>query len=219
MPVNHMFFFVPTDAMLHGDILMCAPEQKPPQHSSPVDCEWPPGVDVRCSDGQRVNMSDADVLGYLLQEQQVYIELTFPAPILQKGLVLIDSPGVGEATRLRERPLTSFVIKEAQKADAFVYVLDAKRGTPTEEDERTLIGLLGYRNQISRLSVEYLLEHNPIGSDAPSLYYLITTLNTLRTWSRILTLTLALFASHPCARGFTATFPQQVFEVGLLHHE
>ena len=53
-------------------------------------------------------MSDADILSYLLQEQQVYIELTFPAPILWKGLVLIDSPGVGEATRLRESAFPAF---------------------------------------------------------------------------------------------------------------
>ena len=119
-------------------------------------------------------MSDADILGYLLQEQLVYIELTFPAPILRKGLVLIDSPGVGEATRLRERPLTNFVITEAQKADAFVYVLDAKRGTPTEEDGRTLIALLGYRNQTSRLDVEAFLEDNPMGNDFPSLHCLRT---------------------------------------------
>ena len=109
-------------------------------------------------DGQKNHMSDADILGYLLQEQQVYVELTFPAPILKSGLVLIDSPGVGEATRQHQRPLTKFVLTEAQKADAFVYVLDAKHGTPTEEDERTLNTLLGYRNQTSRLDVEELLE-------------------------------------------------------------
>ena len=110
-------------------------------------------------------MTDADILGYLLQEQQVYVELTFPAPVLKSGLVLIDSPGVGEATRQHQKPLTKFVLTEAQKADAFIYVLDAKHGTPTEEDERTLKTLLGYRNQQNlRYDVEDLLEDDSISS-------------------------------------------------------
>ena len=146
---------------MDGDVLVCTRRPpEPTQQSSPVDCTWPEGVEVSWLDGQRPNMSDADILGYLLQEQQVYVELTFPAPILKSGLVLIDSPGVGEVTRQNQKPLTKFVLTEAQKADAFVYVLDAKRGTPTEEDARTLNALLGYRNQISRLDVQDLLEDN-----------------------------------------------------------
>ena len=122
-----------------------------------MDCKWPAGAELRWLDGQKSNMSDADIIGHLLQEQQVYVELTLPAPILESGLVLIDSPGVGEATRCGQKPLTNFVLTEAQKADAFVYMLDAKHGTPTEEDERTLNALLGYRNQTARLDVNELL--------------------------------------------------------------
>ena len=179
---HETFNFVPSTAMMMGDVLICTKAPIALNQSSPVDCKWPEGVELSWLDGQKNHMSDADILGYLLQEQQVYVELTFPAPILKSGLVLIDSPGVGEATRQHQRPLTKFVLTEAQKADAFVYVLDAKHGTPTEEDERTLNTLLGYRNQTSRLDVEELLEEATPGRRAwnkssKSAYFIINKID------------------------------------------
>ena len=62
--------------------------------------------------------------------------LRWPHPLLAKGLVLVDSPGLNESEQLN-----ALVLSFMRHADAVGYVIDASRGTITEQDKRAFRNL------------------------------------------------------------------------------
>lgn len=78
-------------------------------------------------------LSDYEVAGQALREQVQRIDLTYPAPFLKDGVVLVDTPGVNDLNEARAEITYGYI----PRADAILFLLDA--GQILKESERQFV--------------------------------------------------------------------------------
>lgn len=78
-------------------------------------------------------LEDYEVQGEALADDVQHIDLSFPAPFLEGGVVLVDTPGVNDLNEARAEITYGYI----PRSDAVLFLLDA--GQILKESERTFI--------------------------------------------------------------------------------
>lgn len=78
-------------------------------------------------------LTDYEVDGQALQEKVQRIDVTYPAPFLRDGVVLVDTPGVNDLNEARAEITYGYI----PRADAILFLLDA--GQILKESERQFV--------------------------------------------------------------------------------
>ncbi len=209
----------PTTARIHHVVYAEAPRARWVEssgRSSPVEVaelwRYAAGVAGQSAVVSETNQEVAPGVGAVVSEAnqeagaEGYLELGYPSPLLQSGVLLVDTPGVNDLSLTRAEITYGYI----PRADAVLFLLDA--GQPLKESERGFLAQLLAR---SRDKIVFVVTKADIWTPeerAQALSYIEAGLAELVPAPQLFavssSLRLAALASDPSAPVLGAGFPE-----------